>query len=148
LSTHRHRVTVRFGDCDPAGVVYFPRFFDWFHQAMETWFGDALGVPYAEVIGQRKLGFPAVHTEADFRQPCRLGEELAVELQVTEVKRTSIRLAYTIRGWEDDSIRATGATVCVAVDLVPGSAQPLRTVAFPADLRSRIEAFATTSSRA
>ena len=63
---HVHRVRVGFGDCDPAGIVYFPRFFHFFHEAMETWFDEVLGLPYAEMIGGRGLGFPAVHTEADF----------------------------------------------------------------------------------
>ena len=46
----RHSRIVRFGECDPAGVAYYPEFFNWFHQAMEACFEDYLGVPYAEMI--------------------------------------------------------------------------------------------------
>ena len=73
---HIHRLEVRFGDCDPAGIVYFPRFYDFFHDAMETWFPARLGLRYAELVVGRKIGFPAVHTEADFSAPCALGEAI------------------------------------------------------------------------
>ena len=45
----RHTVRARFGACDPVGIVYFPRYFDWFHQAMEAWFDDALVESYSMV---------------------------------------------------------------------------------------------------
>ena len=50
-----HHRTVRFGECDPAGVVYYPIFFNWFHECMEVWFEEALQTPYAEVI--QNIGF-------------------------------------------------------------------------------------------
>ena len=59
-----HHRTVRFGECDPAGVVYYPIFFNWFHECMEVWFEEALQVPYAEVI--QNIGFPAKSCEANF----------------------------------------------------------------------------------
>src|SRR4051812_19837181 len=95
---HVHRYEVRFGDCDPAGIVYFPRFFALFHEAMETWFAAGLGVAYAGLIVGRKLGFPAVHSEADFKVPCALGEAIAVELRVARLGTSSIALEYTVRG--------------------------------------------------
>ena len=94
---HVHRVRVGFGDCDPAGIVYFPRFFHFFHEAMETWFDAVLRLPYAELIGVRRLGFPAVHTGADFLIPCAMGDEIAVEQRVISLGRTSIRFAYRVR---------------------------------------------------
>jgi 4-hydroxybenzoyl-CoA thioesterase len=137
---HVLRIDVRFGDCDPAGIVYFPRFFDFFHQAMETWF-SALSVPYDDVIVQRRIGFPAVHTEADFRAPSRFGETLAVELSVAQLGDTSIRFAYRVLGPEAGEPRVVGATVCVVMDLDPQSPAYRQAIAVPADLRVRIEAF-------
>lgn len=139
---HVHRVRVGFGDCDPAGIVYFPRFFHYFHETMETWFDHGLGVRYSEIIGARKLGFPAVHTEADFLLPCAMGEEIAVEQRVVQVGRTSIRLAYRVRSHGDPQspVRVTGATVCVVMDLDPLRSTFRRAVDMPDDLRSRIAA--------
>ncbi len=132
--------TVRFGDCDPAGIVYFPRFFDLFHQAMETWFPAELGFGYDEFIRGRKLGFPAVRSEADFERPSRFGETLAIELRVTRIGRTSIGFGYAITGPQGES-RVRGASVCVCMDLDPNSPNQGRGVELPADLRARIEAF-------
>jgi 4-hydroxybenzoyl-CoA thioesterase len=130
---HVHRVEVRFGDCDPAG-------FDLFHQAMETWFAAGLGLAYAGVIVGRRLGFPAVHSEADFKRPCALGEAIAVELRVARLGRSSIGLDYVVRGVDGD-VRLTGATTCVVMDLDPASPGFRRAVALPDDLRVRIERF-------
>ncbi len=148
---HVHRVQVRFGDCDPAGIVYFPRFFDFFHQAMETWF-SAIGFRYDEVILDRKIGFPAVHTEADFRAPSRFGEAIDVELRVRALGRSSVRFGYTVYGpervtgedGEDGQAaqpRLTGATVCVVMDLDPQSPRHRQAMPVPDDLRAAIEAF-------
>lgn len=139
---HVMAVMVHWGLCDPAGIVYFPRFFELFHQAMETWFSDRLGLAYDDLILERKLGFPAVHTEADFRRPTRFGETIAVELRVRETGRTSIAFDYVVRLQEDPAdVRATGHTVCVVMDLDPDSATFRRAVEMPEDLRARIAAF-------
>ena len=137
---HVHRVRVGFGDCDPAGIVYFPRFFHFFHEAMESWFDDVLGLPYADMIHVRKLGFPAVHTEADFRSPVAMGREIAVEQRVVQLGRSSIRFAYTVRqvGEPADDVRLIGATVSVVMDLDPQRPTFRRAVPLPDDLRDRI----------
>jgi 4-hydroxybenzoyl-CoA thioesterase len=137
---HIHPLVVRFGDCDPAGIVYFPRFFDFFHAAMETWFSDALGLAYAQVVVGRKIGFPAVHSEADFKVPCAFGEAITVELRVGKLGRSSIALEYVVRG-VDGVLRLTGATTSVVMDLDPASPGFRRAVALPDDLRARIERF-------
>jgi len=137
---HEHLVDVGWGYCDPAGIVYFPRFFEMFHAAMETWFGRALGLPYDEVITGRKIGFPAVHTEADFKRTTRFGERIAVELRVAKLGTSSLELAYTIVG-PDGAVRATGRTVCVVMQLDPASADFHRARPLPADVRASIEAF-------
>lgn len=142
-AVHVLPVAVSWGMCDPAGIVYFPRFFELFHAAMETWFGARLGLPYAEAITLRKIGFPSVHTEADFRKPSRLGERVAVELRVGKLGRSSLELCYVVRGDEgDDDVRATGRTVVALMDLDPASPGFRHKLAIPDDLRARIEAFA------
>lgn len=133
---------IRWGDCDPAGIVYYPRYFDMFHQAMEAWFGEALGVPYVEVIQGRKLGFPSVHTEADFAAPSAFGDAVDVRLTVTRVGRSSIEFGYRVTARDDPAdLRATGKTVCVVMDLDPGSKTFRRALPMPDDLRARIETF-------
>jgi 4-hydroxybenzoyl-CoA thioesterase len=140
VTTHVHEVDVGWGHCDPAGIVYFPRFFEMFHAAMETWFGHALGLPYDQVITGRKIGFPAVHTEADFKSTTRFGERVAVELRVARLGTSSLELAYSIVG-PDGVTRAVGRTVCVVMELDPTSPDFHSARPLPADIRAAIEAF-------
>jgi 4-hydroxybenzoyl-CoA thioesterase len=141
-AVHEHRIDVRFGDCDPAGIVYFPRYFDYFHQAMETWF-DALGGPaYAAFITQQRRGLPTVHTEADFASPARFGEALVIELRVLRIGRTSMEIAFVVRGAASvDDTRATGRSVVVVMDLEPTSPAFRRAVPLDDELRARIESW-------
>jgi 4-hydroxybenzoyl-CoA thioesterase len=136
-----HPIEIRWGDCDPAGIVYFPRFFERFHDAMERWFGEALGLPYDHLITSRRLGLPAVHTEADFRVPCRFGERLVVELRVGKLGRSSIELGYRVMVDGESEPRLTGRTVCALMDLDPARPSHARAVPWPDELRARIEAF-------
>ena len=135
MHVHRHRV--RFGECDPAGIVYFPRFFDWFHQAMETWFDSALGIPYAHCIDVQRMGFPAVHTEADYLAPCKLGDDLEIQLTVGRIGNASVELLYVVTG--DGVDRARGRTVVCIVELVDGGG--VRARRLDGELREKIEAF-------
>jgi len=137
-------IEVRFGDCDPAGIIYFPRYFDFFHQAMESWFPRHLGLGYESLIRGQRLGFPAVHTEADFRRPSRFGERVEVAMRVLAVGGSSITFGYEVSGPEGE-LRATGRSVCVVMDLDPNSPTHERAVPIPSDLRVRIEAFGVGS---
>lgn len=136
-------VRIGWGHCDPAGIVYFPRFFELFHDAMEHWFSDALHMPYAEVIGGRKIGFPSVHTEADFKAPSVFGESLSVELRVGGLGHKSIVFDYRVRPADDPDAepRVVGRTVCAVMDLDETSERYRRSLPLPNDLRTAIETF-------
>lgn len=84
---------IRFSYCDPAGIVYFPKFFDLINSFVEDWFADGLGVSYAELIMRRRLGTPTVNIQCEFVKPCRYGEILTLELRVAKLGRSSFQLA-------------------------------------------------------
>jgi polar amino acid transport system substrate-binding protein len=91
------RVTypILFSHCDPAGIVYYPRFFDLLHQAMEEWFNTALDENFAELLMKKRLGTPTVSTHCDFLGPARFGDALTIELVITRLGNSSIELGYT-----------------------------------------------------
>lgn len=132
------QVPIRFGDCDPAGILYYPRYFDLFHQAMEAWFDGALGLPYATFLNEHRLGLPAVHAQADYRAPTTFGETVRVELRVRSLGSSSIRFGYRVLG-PDGGERVVGETVCAVLDLDPASPTARRAVPIPGDLRALIE---------
>ena len=59
-------IPVRFGDVDHAQIVYYPRFYHFFHIAFEELFAQGLGVPYARVMAGEHIGYPSVRTECDY----------------------------------------------------------------------------------
>jgi 4-hydroxybenzoyl-CoA thioesterase len=98
MGVHVHRIEVRFGDCDPAGIVYFPRFFAMFHDAMETWFSAGLGLRTRRSSAGASSGSRRSTPRRTSSRPCALGDAIAVELRVTALGRSSIVLGYTVRG--------------------------------------------------
>src|SRR3954471_16634332 len=60
----RTRILVRFGSCDPAGIVYTPEYLNLFNGAVEDWYGEALGISYHELVGKRRTGLGYAHVSA------------------------------------------------------------------------------------
>jgi 4-hydroxybenzoyl-CoA thioesterase len=83
-------VAIRFSHCDPAGIVYFPNYFDMFNGLIEDWYTEQLGVDYANLILNEHFGFPFVHIETDFKIPSRMGEHLDLTLLLTRIGRSSL----------------------------------------------------------
>ena len=108
---------VRFSDTDPAGVMYYPRFLDRFHAVFEDWFDEALKMPYRWVLEDTRLGFPTVHTQCDYRAPCRFGETLEIELILSRLGNRSFECTYKVRPEGGDQVRVQGTVVTATVDL-------------------------------
>ena len=100
------RFPIRFSHCDPGGIVHFPRFFDMINAAVEDWFASALDLRFDVMHMERRFGFPIVHTQCEFLKPCRIGEELVLELSVAKIGRASLDLALRGRIGGEDRIRA------------------------------------------
>ena len=102
-------VPIRFSHCDPAGIVYFPHYFDMFNGLVEDWYTEQLGVNYANLILGDQHGFPYVHIETDFKLPSRMGERLDLTLLLTRVGRSSISVVIVGHvGGGREIARATG----------------------------------------
>lgn len=101
----------RFGECDPAGVVYYPVFFNWFHELMEEWFERALDISYAKCIQEQ--GFPAKETKAEFFRPCAVGEELELRMVLGHLSSRSFRMDIEV--WGNEKKKAVGYVVCVCI---------------------------------
>jgi 4-hydroxybenzoyl-CoA thioesterase len=119
MPAFRAQSQVRFGDVDHAGIVYYPRFFIYFHEAFEDLFnaGDDPKMRYAHIIDVRRLGFPTVHIETDYQAPLRYGDGLDIELSVPEVGRSSATFRYQGYRHRDATLAVTAHITTVCVDL-------------------------------
>jgi 4-hydroxybenzoyl-CoA thioesterase len=88
---------VRFADCDPAGIAYYPKLFELSDSVIEDWTLDIVGISRREMHLDRGLGLPTARLEAEFHSPARLGETLDIELSVTRVGRSSVDLRLDAR---------------------------------------------------
>jgi len=110
------RIKVRFGDEDHAQIVYYPRFFHFFHCAFEDFF-DEQGYRYRDCLDVDRVGWPAVHAEADFRRPVRFGEVITVALTIADVGDKSATFDYVVTR-DDGDTACTGRVVvaCISMD--------------------------------
>ncbi len=86
----RHRL--RFAHCDPAGIAYYPRYFELCDAAMEDWSEAVLGVSRKTLHIERNMALPTIDLHATFVAPSRLGDWLDIALTVREVGRSSVTM--------------------------------------------------------
>jgi 4-hydroxybenzoyl-CoA thioesterase len=127
-------VAIRFSHCDPAGIVYFPHYFDMFNGLIEDWYGQELGFDYAELIMGRRYGFPFVHIECDFKIPSRIGEVIELTLLVEHIGRSSLAIAIVCHHDNIERLRARMVTAMMSLETK-------RAVPLPKPLRDQIESY-------
>jgi 4-hydroxybenzoyl-CoA thioesterase len=125
---------IRFSHSDPAGIVYYPNYFDMFNAVIEDWFAGPLRVDYAAQILKSRLGFPTVHAECDFFVPSRMGDKLTFTLLVRAIGRSSLRLEIVGHVGTQERLRARLVLVVISLDTN-------RSIAIPEDLRTRFAAY-------
>jgi 4-hydroxybenzoyl-CoA thioesterase len=130
---HVHRV--RFDEVDAAGIVYFGRFFTWCHDTMEAMLSGVDG-GYVGLVIDRRLGFPAVHVEADYAAPLRFGDAVTIAATVERLGTSSITLRFDLTSASDGDHVATLRHVVALTDLTVMRARPI-----PDDVRAVLEAW-------
>jgi len=123
MTEFRTSVLVRFGDVDPAGIVYFPRIYEYLHEAFEDVWEQHVGERYYRMILDQRRGYPLVHSDVDFRRPLRFGDRIDVRVTCTHLGRSSTGLRYRMFVDEELCVDAHQTTACV--DLEKGESVPL-----------------------
>lgn len=124
-------VRIRFAHCDPAGIVFFPQYLTLTNALVEDWFTDSLGIDYAHMIGQRRVGLPIVKLECEFARPSRMGETISLALSLVRTGRRSIDIRIAGRG--PDGVRFVAHQVLVTMSLETGES-----IGIPDDIRAAL----------
>ena len=127
-------VPIRFSHCDPAGIVYFPHYFNMFNGLIEDWYTEELGYNYAEIIMGSQFGFPFVHIDCDFKVPSRMGDVIDLTLLVERVGRSSLAIAIVCHRDGVERLRARMVTAMMSI--TTRKPEPL-----PQPLREAIEGY-------
>lgn len=124
---------VRMGQVDPAGIVFYPRYFEMMNNAVEDWFAQDLGLDLPSMHIEHHFGIPTVKIEVSFVAPSRVGEDLTITISPRAIGRSSchVQLVFSCGGTE--RLRADMTIVCM--DLAENKSK-----AWPDSLRERIEA--------
>lgn len=131
---------VRFRDCDPAGIVFYPRYFEMVNDCVEDWFREALGYAFPLIHIDLRRGTPTVHLEVMFKRPSRIGEVLTFELTVADLGSSSARVR--IRAMCEGELRFVVTPTLVHTDQ---AAVPPRSMPWPDEVRERMLPFTETN---
>jgi YbgC/YbaW family acyl-CoA thioester hydrolase len=107
---------VRFQDIDAAGILFYARAFEYFHDAYAAAL-EAGGVDLPTILREKRWAAPLVHAEADFKAPMRYGDPVAIEIVSGELGHSSLKVRYRVTAANDDAhVYCTGMTAHVFVD--------------------------------
>ncbi|ALO38630.1 acyl-CoA thioesterase [Alcaligenes faecalis] len=90
LYEQEHRI--RFSECDPAGIVFYPQYFVMFNDLMEAWIDSMTPEGFHNMIASKRVGMPSVHIEAEFKSISRMGDDVVMSLGVERIGNSSLKL--------------------------------------------------------
>ena len=128
-----HTQTIRFQHCDPAGIVFYPRYFEMINTMMEEWMAS-MGRPYDQMHGPDGHGVPMAGLEIDFTAPSRLGERIDFSVAPVRIGRSSARLSIVAAGGGTQRFDCTATIVWLNLTT-------MRSDPWPDDLRGKMTAF-------
>jgi 4-hydroxybenzoyl-CoA thioesterase len=131
--THQTTLEIGFRHCDPAGIVFYPRYVEMLNDVVEHWFKHALGCDFATLHGSRGIAIPIVKLAVDFKAPAMLGDTLSADLVVDRLGRSSLLLCITLR--DDKTAGAGGIKLAGYLTLVFVRMDGKRPIEIPDDLR-------------
>ncbi len=131
---------LRFADCDPAGIAFYPRLLEHLNGVVEDWCADALDYPFREMHLVRGRGMPTVALSIRFASPAQLGDRISWHLRVGRLGRSSLTLSVSAVGPDGQDILQAEPTL-VHTDF---SKEQPKSEPFPDTVRERIEPFLIT----
>jgi 4-hydroxybenzoyl-CoA thioesterase len=133
--THIHAVNVQFGDCDPAGIVFFPNFSRWMDEASLAFF-MAQGVPpWRELVKTRGIiGTPLLEIHTRFLRPATYGETIHVHTTVEDWAAKTFRHRHVVK--RGDLVLCEGTEVRAFCIRDPGNPDRIKAIPVPEDIKA------------
>jgi len=125
---------VRHGHTDPAGIVFYPRYFEMINETVEDFFREALGHPFGEMHLQKNIGVPTVHIETTFLAPSYCDDVLTFSLCISKLGHASATFDITATCKEEQRLRAALTVAHVAI-------REMKAIPFGDGLRADLTAF-------
>jgi len=136
------RRQVNLADCDPAQIVHYPRFFDWFDRGTETLF-RSVDLHWETMMGRDGFnGTPLVDASASFRSPARFGDWIEVESWIEEWRGRTFVVRHLVSKEGPEGARVTvaeGREIRVWALRDPKNPREIKAGTVPADIKARFE---------
>ncbi len=133
---NRRTFTIEWGHCDPAGIVFNSRFFEFFDWGTWTLFEAALGVKPPDLAGVFGIvGIPLVDTAARFLAPARFGDVVELTSQVSEFRRSSFDVDHRLFVHGAVAVEGRETRVWAARD--PADASKIKSLPIPPEVTAR-----------
>jgi 4-hydroxybenzoyl-CoA thioesterase len=127
---------IEWGDCDPACIVYYPRYFEMFDHSTSLLIAKASGMTKYELLKKYDfVGYPMVDTRAKFTIPTRFGDTVTIESEFTKVGNSSFDVHHTIS--KDGKLCLEGFETRVWAGRDPADASRIKAKPLPAELAAR-----------
>jgi 4-hydroxybenzoyl-CoA thioesterase len=137
MLTTTRTTRIEWGDCDPAGIIFYARYFDIFDVSTTMLMERALGMSkIAYLKAYDFLGHPLAETRARFLKPTRFGDEVTVETAVTACGRTSFKAEHRVM--KDGALAVEGFETRVWVVRDPADPKRMQAEPIPADVVARL----------
>lgn len=138
MFTSRRRIRVEWGDCDPAGIVFYPNYFRWFDASTAILFEDA-GLPLPLLYREHGLkGFPLLEAKASFSGSSAFGDELDCETAVAEWAAKTFTVRHRLLRGGALLVEGTELRVCAIPH--PDDPQRIKAAPIPAVVKERLGA--------
>ena len=97
MLTNTRTIRVQWGDCDPAGIVFYPRYFEWFDASTILLFEKATGMTKIKMLEKYNgAGLALLEARAVFKVASHYGEDIDIETEVTEFRRSSFFVQHKV----------------------------------------------------
>lgn len=126
---------IEFNHCDPAGIVFYPRYFEMVNSVIENFFADVVGRSFASMHNGASNGVPTVAMEAVFQRPSRLGDKVRFTLQLEKIGGSSVRML--VAGFGPDGLRLKAHMTLAWID-------GMKAAPWPKDMRAALERYQET----
>ena len=134
MFSNSHHLIVEWGDCDPAGIVFYPRFFAMFDAATAFLLEAASGMPRADLIRHHSIiGWPMVDTRSIFRAPVSFDDTIRIDGKITRVGTASFDIEHRLFRGETLCVECTETRVWSAKG---ENGDALRPMSIPEELRT------------
>jgi len=136
MLTNTRVIRIEWGDCDPQGIVFNPRFFVFFDACTAGLF-TAAGI---DLFGMQKAGtiagIPMADTRSRFFMPVLFGDEVLVKTSALEFRRSSFDIRHQL--FKDDQLAVEGTETRIWTEKAPDRPGGMKSTPFPAQFIERL----------